>query len=130
MRLRAGRGCAACLIWALPSLDVVASGAGEYELVFSTHVGGKSWQHARDVCTDKDGNVYMVGGKDEDGADGIYVDKTGNVFFTGHTRSRDFRTTPGAFQATPGGRQEAAPLSAVAGGACRTDDPAVGGLLL
>ena len=77
--------CAACLIWALPSLDVVASGAGGYELVFSTYVGGKSWEHARDVCCDKDGNVYMVGG----------------------TASRDFPTTPGAYDRTfdAGGKQ-------------------------
>jgi len=49
----------------------------------------------------------FIGGKGQDGADGIYVDKAGNVFFTGHTRSGDFPTTPGAFQATHGGAGDA-----------------------
>jgi hypothetical protein len=37
VRLRAGRVCTACLIWALPSGDVLAAGEGGYELVFSTY---------------------------------------------------------------------------------------------
>ena len=41
MRLRAPTACAACLMWALPSRDVLAAGEGSYELVFSTDVGGK-----------------------------------------------------------------------------------------
>ena len=55
-----------------------------YELVFSTYFGGSSWEHARDVCVDNQGNVYMVGG----------------------TASADFPTTPGAYDRTfhSGGR--------------------------
>lgn len=49
-----------------------------YDLVFSTYVGGKDWEHARDICTDRDGNLYMVGG----------------------TASPDFPTTPGAYDRT------------------------------
>ncbi|QDT38201.1 S-layer protein [Stratiformator vulcanicus] len=30
--------------------------------VFSTYYGGSNWDHARDVCADADGNVYIVGG--------------------------------------------------------------------
>jgi len=78
VRLRAGAVCAACLIWALPSVDALAGGEQSYELVFSTYAGGKNWEHARDVCADKDGNVYMVGG----------------------TSSPDFPTTPGAYDRT------------------------------
>ncbi|MHC4179653.1 MAG: SBBP repeat-containing protein, partial [Planctomycetota bacterium] len=85
MRLRTESVCAACLIWALPSLGVHAAEKDAYELAFSTYVGGKSWEHARDVCTDRDGNVYVVGG----------------------TASRDFPTTPGAYDRSfhAGGKQ-------------------------
>ncbi len=107
MRLKAWRVPAACLIWALPSPDVLAGGEEGYEPVFSTYAGGKSWEHARDVCGDKDGNVYMVGGTGAEGADGIHVDKAGNVFFTGTTSSANFPTTPGAFQAAHRGVRDA-----------------------
>jgi hypothetical protein len=65
-------------------LSLGAHAAG-YELAFSTYVGGKSWEHARDVCTDNDGNLYVVGG----------------------TSSPDFPTTPGAYDRTfdMGGKQ-------------------------
>ncbi len=49
-----------------------------YELVFSTYMGGQNWEHARDVCCDREGNIYVVGG----------------------TSSRDFPTTPGAYDRT------------------------------
>jgi len=62
----------------LDSLDESYNGPIIYELVFSTYAGGKNWEHARDVCADKDGNVYMVGG----------------------TSSADFPTTPGAYDRT------------------------------
>ena len=35
------------------------------------------------------------------------MDRAGNVFFTGHTRSTDFPTTRGAFQAAHGGGGDA-----------------------
>lgn len=50
--------------------------ADDYELTFSTFVGGSDWEHARDVCVDGNGNVIIVGG----------------------TASTDFPTTEGAFQ--------------------------------
>lgn len=46
-----------------------------YNLIFSTYIGGGNWEHARDVAADADGNVYICGG----------------------TSSRDFPTTPGAY---------------------------------
>jgi len=66
-------------------LGVQAAEKASYELAFSTYLGGARWEHARDVCTDRDGNVYVVGG----------------------TSSRDFPTTPGAFGRTfhIGGKQ-------------------------
>jgi hypothetical protein len=85
MRLRAEAVCAVCLLWGLGPVGAPAAGQERYALVFSTYAGGKSWEHARDVCTDRDGNVYMVGG----------------------TASADFPTTPGAYDRTfaAGGRQ-------------------------
>lgn len=47
-----------------------------YALSFSTYLGGGNWEHARDVCVDKAGNVYMVGG----------------------TASTNFPVTPGSYQ--------------------------------
>jgi hypothetical protein len=52
-----------------------------YTLTFSTYFGGGEWEHARDVCADAQGNVYMVGG----------------------TFSKDFPTTPGAYDRTYNG---------------------------
>ncbi|WP_233215274.1 SBBP repeat-containing protein [Rhodopirellula bahusiensis] len=49
--------------------------ADNYELAFSTFLGGSDWEHARDVCADSEGNVYIVGG----------------------TVSTDFPTTEGTF---------------------------------
>ncbi|MEW4486482.1 SBBP repeat-containing protein [Thalassoglobus sp. JC818] len=46
------------------------------EIAFSTYLGGSEWEHARDVCVDDSGNVYVVGG----------------------TRSSDFPTTANALQ--------------------------------
>jgi len=80
MRLKLARVCTACLIWALPSLGVHAAGEEGYELAFSTYVGGKNWEHARDICSDGDGNMYVVGG----------------------TSSRDFPTTSGTYDRTFG----------------------------
>jgi hypothetical protein len=49
--------------------------AESYELAFSTYFGGSDWEHARDVCVDREGNIYVVGG----------------------TASKDFPTTAGAY---------------------------------
>jgi hypothetical protein len=65
----------ACLASGFTSPPRQATGLSPYELEFSTYFGGKNWEHARDVCVDSHGNVYMVGG----------------------TASDDFPTTPGAF---------------------------------
>ena len=45
----------------------------------------------------------FLGGNDRDTGYGIAMDTVGAVYLTGHTRSLDFPTTPGAFQTTPGG---------------------------
>lgn len=55
---------------------VVARAAESYELSFSTYLGGSGYEHIRDVCADRHGNVYVAGG----------------------TTSYDFPTTPGAYQ--------------------------------
>ena len=49
-----------------------------YVLSFSTYIGGTAWEHARDVCVDINGNVYVCGG----------------------TASRDFPTTLGSYDRT------------------------------
>jgi len=33
----------------------------EYDVAFSTFLGGTDWERARDVCSDAEGNVYVVG---------------------------------------------------------------------
>lgn len=50
--------------------------ADEYEIGFSTFLGGSGWEHGRDIFVDESGNVFVVGG----------------------TVSDDFPTTEGAFQ--------------------------------
>ncbi len=75
MRTSTGIICALCLIWAGFLATAHPAEAGGYELAFSTYVGGQNWEHARDICTDSEGNIYVVGG----------------------TASRDFPTTPGAY---------------------------------
>lgn len=32
-----------------------------YRIAFSTYLGGAKWEHARDVVTDPQGNIYAVG---------------------------------------------------------------------
>ena len=85
MKPRATRPFAVCLIWASLSSGVCVAAEESYELAFSTYFGGGTWEHARDICTDHDGNIYVVGG----------------------TSSRDFPTTPGAYDRTfhAGGKQ-------------------------
>jgi len=33
-----------------------------YTLSFSTYIGGSAWEHARDVCADANGDIYVCGG--------------------------------------------------------------------
>jgi len=48
-----------------------------------------------------------LGGSQGDEAYGVALDPSGNVYMTGYTTSDDFPTTPGAFQTSPQGRQDA-----------------------
>lgn len=72
----ARRLLAAAIAGALPAAPVVAT--AQWELAFSTYMGGSSWEQARDVIADAQGNIYVVGG--------------GN--------SANFPTTPGVVQPT------------------------------
>jgi hypothetical protein len=65
----------------LSLLASVTRAAESYEVGFSTYVGGSGYEHIRDICADKQGNVYITGG----------------------TTSSDYPTTPGAYQQTHGG---------------------------
>ena len=71
--------CAARLGALLLCLAMSAAALGanneQYDIVFSTYIGGGNWEHARDVFADRQGNIYMVGG----------------------TASTDYPTTPGAY---------------------------------
>ncbi|QEG24929.1 SBBP repeat-containing protein [Mariniblastus fucicola] len=57
-------------------LQAASASGNDYEIEFSTMLGGSSWEHARDVFVDSKGDIYLVGG----------------------TRSSDFPTTEGASQ--------------------------------
>ena len=48
-----------------------------------------------------------VGGSSSEGVDGLAVDSAGNAYITGRISSTDFPTTPGAFQTTFGGIDDA-----------------------
>jgi hypothetical protein len=52
---------AALLHWLVAS-SVPAAAAERYALRWATYLGGSDYEHARDVCTDAQGNVYVVGG--------------------------------------------------------------------
>ncbi len=43
-------------------IGLVGAAAPEYQLHFSTYMGGARWEHARDVVTDSQDNVIVVGG--------------------------------------------------------------------
>jgi hypothetical protein len=55
--------------------------AGQYDLTFSTFLGGSQQEQARDITTDAQGNIYVTGGG----------------------QSPNFPTTAGAFDTTPNG---------------------------
>ncbi len=55
--------------------------------------------------------VTYLGGKGDDAGAAIAVDANGNAYVTGFTSSSDFPATRGAYQATYGGRAEAANIS-------------------
>ncbi|MBN1672561.1 MAG: SBBP repeat-containing protein [Kiritimatiellae bacterium] len=74
----AGCGCSMVLLAGILYGAACAAPTERYDLSFSTYLGGSNWEHARDVCADAAGNVYVVGG----------------------TASTNFPTTPGAFQRT------------------------------
>ncbi len=119
-------------------------------LIYSTYLGGSSYEDGGGIAVDASSNAYVtgstnshdfpttpgafqtifwdmstafvsklnatgsaliystyLGGSDQDEAWGIAVDSSGNAYVTGATGSSDFPTTPGAFQTTPGGREDA-----------------------
>lgn len=53
--------------WLLPVLFIACiatpeRGVANYEIGFSTFLGGSDWEHARDICVDDEGNIVIVGG--------------------------------------------------------------------
>jgi hypothetical protein len=55
-------GALALSLGCRPAPPVIEPAVEEYELAFSTFLGGQQWEHARDVYVDDAGNVYVVGG--------------------------------------------------------------------
>jgi len=71
-------GRVSTVVFALLTTLLWSSTSRCYELAFSTYFGGSAWEHARDVCVDAQGNIYVCGG----------------------TASRDFPTTAKAYDQT------------------------------
>jgi hypothetical protein len=61
---------------ARPRLARADAAQGDGPIAFSTYIGGRGYEHIRDICADRQGNVYVAGG----------------------TTSPDYPTTPGAYQ--------------------------------
>ena len=76
--------CSASCAGSLTNAFVTKFNPAGSALVYSTYLGGSSF----------------------DGASAIAVDSAGNAYLTGETSSTDFPTTPGAFQTTYGGGGE------------------------
>jgi hypothetical protein len=76
---------------------------------FQTTSGG--WQDAFVTKLNPAGNALSyssyLGGSDPDSGQGIAVDGLGAAYVTGYSSSTNFPTTPGAFQTTSGGGQDA-----------------------
>lgn len=78
---------AVCLVWALPSLCEHVAAEDRYELTFLTYVGGKNWEHARDICTDRHGNIYHDhegGGDQQEGSLSEYFRPHGELSARGY----------------------------------------------
>jgi hypothetical protein len=74
---------------------------------FQTHLGGSGAENAFVTKLNTSGTALVystyLGGNTGDEGFGIAVDASGNAYVTGQTNSRNFPTTPGAFQATYAG---------------------------
>ncbi len=70
------KSCLFRIVVAAICVATINSSLAAAEISFSTLLGGSEWEHARDVCVDDSGFVYVVGG----------------------TRSGDFPTTKNALQ--------------------------------
>ena len=111
--------------------------AGASSLVYSTYLGGTSWEYAYAVAVDSGGRAYLTGetssyttsrevlvakvnatgsaleygvyfgGSADEYGYGVAIDGGGNAYLTGQTASSDFPVTAGAFQPMPGGLLDA-----------------------
>ena len=111
--------------------------AGASSLVYSTYIGGISWEYAYAVAVDSGGHAYLTGeissgmtsrevlvakvnatgsgldygtyfgGSADDYGYGIAIDGVGNAYVAGQTASSDFLVTAGAFQTMSGGLLDA-----------------------
>jgi hypothetical protein len=75
----------------------------------TTSGGGKYDAYVTELNPTGTGLVYStyLGGSGTDYGYGLAVDTSGNAYVTGYTSSTNFPTTPGAFQTTNGGRNDA-----------------------
>jgi len=76
---------------------------------FNSTFGGNQDAFVTKLNPAGSGLVYStyVGGKNDNQGNSIAVDGNGNTYVTGYTASPDFPTTPGAFNSTFGGNQDA-----------------------
>jgi len=76
---------------------------------FQTTAGGSGDAFVTKLSPDGSALVYstFLGGSGYDGGRGIAVDTTGNAYVTGYTTSNAFAITPGAYQTTLEGTEDA-----------------------